>query len=64
MTFPFKALLPAIALTFGLAFAASAQETATEATAPALTYMAIGPEDAKVTIVEYASFTCPHCANF
>ncbi|MEO0498469.1 MAG: DsbA family protein, partial [Pseudomonadota bacterium] len=24
----------------------------------------IGPEDAKVTIVEYASATCPHCATF
>lgn len=26
--------------------------------------MTMGPEDAKVKIVEYASFTCPHCANF
>jgi len=26
--------------------------------------MTMGPEDAKVTIIEYASFTCPHCANF
>ncbi|VAV93213.1 Periplasmic thiol:disulfide interchange protein DsbA [hydrothermal vent metagenome] len=26
--------------------------------------MAMGPEDAKVTIIEYASFTCPHCARF
>jgi protein-disulfide isomerase len=25
---------------------------------------AIGPADAKVTIVEYASATCPHCAKF
>jgi protein-disulfide isomerase len=24
----------------------------------------LGPEDAKVTIIEYASATCPHCANF
>ncbi len=26
--------------------------------------MAIGPADAKVTITEYASMTCPHCAAF
>lgn len=25
---------------------------------------AMGPADARVTIVEYASLTCPHCANF
>ncbi|EAR50497.1 thiol:disulfide interchange protein, DsbA family protein [Oceanicola granulosus HTCC2516] len=26
--------------------------------------MVIGAEDAPVTLTEYASFTCPHCANF
>lgn len=26
--------------------------------------MALGPEDAAVTVIEYASFTCPHCATF
>jgi protein-disulfide isomerase len=26
--------------------------------------MALGSPDAPVTIIEYASFTCPHCANF
>ncbi|WP_270732535.1 DsbA family protein [Shimia sp. Alg240-R146] len=26
--------------------------------------MVMGADDAKVTIVEYASFTCPHCASF
>lgn len=26
--------------------------------------MVLGAEDAPVTVVEYASFTCPHCANF
>src|ERR1700678_4727800 len=26
--------------------------------------MALGPKDASVTITEYASMTCPHCAAF
>jgi len=26
--------------------------------------MTLGAEDAPVTVIEYASFTCPHCANF
>lgn len=26
--------------------------------------MTMGPEDAKVTLMEYASYTCPHCATF
>lgn len=29
-----------------------------------LTDLSIGPSDAKVTIVEYASMTCGHCKNF
>ena len=24
----------------------------------------LGKDDAKITIVEYASMTCPHCAHF
>ncbi|MDP4340090.1 thioredoxin domain-containing protein, partial [Escherichia coli] len=26
--------------------------------------MALGPADASVTVTEYASMTCPHCAAF
>ncbi len=29
-----------------------------------LSDIALGPADAKVTVVEYASMTCGHCANF
>ncbi len=47
---------------------AFAQETAPESTpaAPAAEPVdfSMGSPDAKVKIVEYASFTCPHCANF
>jgi protein-disulfide isomerase len=31
---------------------------------PVVTDFGIGPADAKVTVIEYASFTCPHCAAF
>jgi protein-disulfide isomerase len=37
---------------------------AQEADSPQITEMTMGPADAKVQIIEYASFTCPHCANF
>ncbi len=60
----FKTLLAGAVLAIGLSVPATAQEATTEAATPALSYMTLGPEDAKVTIIEYASFTCPHCANF
>jgi protein-disulfide isomerase len=41
------------------------QHDAADATGPvSLPDMALGPADAKVTITEYASPTCPHCADF
>ncbi len=43
---------------------ALAQEATTEAAAPAVKDFSLGSADAKVKLVEYASFTCPHCANF
>ena len=43
--------------------AANAQE-AGEIDTSTITEMAMGPEDAPVTVIEYASFTCPHCASF
>lgn len=55
--------LMALTLAFGLGGAAVAQETA-PAVATELKDFSIGAPDAKVQIIEYASFTCPHCANF
>ena len=43
---------------------ALAQSAADIAKPQSLPEMALGPKDAKVTIVEYASMTCPHCAAF
>jgi len=40
------------------------QETTTEPAAPEVKDFSLGNPDAPVKIVEYASFTCPHCANF
>ena len=45
----------ALATTIG---AATAQDAAQ------VEEMALGDADAPVTVTEYASFTCPHCANF
>ncbi len=47
---------------------AEAQETATAEATPAapidLQDMTMGQADAPITLIEYASFTCSHCANF
>lgn len=45
---------------------AMAQDAATTPAAPVETLpdIALGADDAPLTIVEYASFTCGHCANF
>jgi protein-disulfide isomerase len=45
----------------GQALAQSASDVAKPVSLPD---MALGPADAKVTVTEYASMTCPHCAAF
>ena len=44
-----------------LSMAALAQDNAD---AQVLPDMILGQQDAPVTVIEYASYTCPHCANF
>jgi protein-disulfide isomerase len=47
-----------------LAQETTTQEDGTPIDTSGIIEMTMGPSDAKVTIVEYASYTCPHCANF
>ena len=53
-------------LDFELVGAAQAQEQVDPADVDTSTIvdMVQGAEDAPVTLIEYASYTCPHCANF
>lgn len=54
-----------LALAAMMPLSASAQEATADAAAPVeITDFSLGSPDAKVEIIEYASFTCPHCANF
>ena len=39
-------------------------DEAAPADLPEVQEMALGAEDAPVTVIEYASYTCPHCADF
>ncbi|MYZ48579.1 DsbA family protein [Propylenella binzhouense] len=48
----------------GFALAQETVDTAALYAAPQLGDKVLGKEDAPVTVVEYASMTCPHCAHF
>jgi protein-disulfide isomerase len=55
----------AVVLALGLGPAIAQTAPAEGAVAPIeIVDFGLGPQDAKVKIVEYASFTCSHCANF
>jgi protein-disulfide isomerase len=43
---------------------AAAQAQSAEIDTSGITEMVLGDADAPVEIIEYASFTCPHCASF
>lgn len=44
--------------------AANAQEATGDIDTSTVVEMSIGNPDAPVTVIEYASYTCPHCATF
>jgi protein-disulfide isomerase len=60
-----KALLGAVFFAAAVAFGgpSAAQQQATPPL-PALPDMVLGDRNAPVTIIEYASMSCPHCAEF
>ena len=49
---------------FAFPFAANAQSSDGDAETTEIIDMVQGAEDAPITVIEYASFTCPHCARF
>lgn len=54
---------PGPAATDLLVSPANAQEAA-EVDTSTIVEMVLGAEDAPITMIEYASYTCPHCAAF
>lgn len=56
--------LIALAAAMATTPAAFAQETGTAADASAPGDFSLGSPDAPVKMIEYASYTCPHCAHF
>jgi protein-disulfide isomerase len=54
----------AAALTLGAPLAFAAFDMAVLNAPPAEGDMSMGPDTAKVTVIEYASASCPHCAAF
>jgi len=54
----------ALALMSGALASAAAPAFAQDAEKPVVEEMSIGSPDAPVTMIEYASLTCPHCAHF
>jgi len=64
MNFSRSLTAAAVSVTLSLgAFAAFAQDAADVDTS-GIVEMQMGNPDAAVTVIEYASYTCPHCANF
>jgi protein-disulfide isomerase len=48
----------------GLLPAGAANAQASDGPAPEIVDMVLGNPDASVEVIEYASYTCPHCATF
>lgn len=59
-----RSAVAALALAFAMPAVAQEAAPAAESQVETLPDIAVGAEDAPLTVVEYASFTCGHCAQF
>ena len=60
----YLALAPQTSSDFGPSFGSASAETAAEVDTSTILDMVLGDENAPINIIEYASFTCPHCRSF
>lgn len=60
----YLALAPQTSSDFGPSFGSASAETAPEVDTSTILDMVLGDENAPINIIEYASFTCPHCRSF
>lgn len=60
----YLALTPQTSRDFGPSFGSASAETAVEVDTSTISDMVLGDENAPIAIIEYASFTCPHCRSF
>lgn len=58
------AMTPKSSNLVGPSFGAANAAVSGEADTSAVVDMVMGAEDAPITIIEYASYTCPHCRSF
>ena len=61
---PAETLIPAADRSAAPAASGTATETEAAPDISRVVEMTLGDPEAPVTIIEYSSFTCPHCANF
>ena len=59
-----RASLALIAGAAGSAALAQSTDAPAEGDAPAVMEFTLGDENAPIEVIEYASYTCPHCATF
>lgn len=60
----FKGEVKSLDLAFGAIAQSSDEHLEDPISIDAISEMVLGSEDAPLTVIEYASFTCPHCASF